>query len=252
MSSGRILTPFYDLKEKSAGKSGFFFLEHILRARVDLHYESADDSLDQELNVYIAGLLNSLVYNGDHLQQKPYISPFDYDIQKYLAAHPGLRSAYTVYRENADTELLLTGLFNGCRHSGSYHRRVVAHHDEAGRIALYYEIAASALAHLQGNNMSLVEVLEALSGHIEMILEIIHYTASSYFDLMERMSEGTVFHLEREIDLMEKETLYQQKLDEFLKAYSLYTENPTDAAKAELFLLAQEVRRFKKDFRIEL
>jgi len=252
MHKGRILTPFYDLKEKTTGKSGFFFLEHILRARADLHCESDSDSRDQELNVYIAGLLNSLVYQGEYLQQKPYISPFDYDVQQYLSMHPGLRSAYTVYRENADAGLLLTGLFDGYHHEGTYHRKAISHHDEAGRIALYYEIAASALAHLQGNNASLVDVLEAISEHIETILKIIHYTACSYFDLMERLSEGSVYHLEREIDNLEKEKLYQQKLDDFLKAYSLYVENPTDAAKASLLSLAQELRTYKKDFHIEL
>ena len=64
MSAGRILTPFYDLREQSVGKSGFFFLEHILKARLDLHMESGSNDLDQELNVYIAGLLDSLIRSG--------------------------------------------------------------------------------------------------------------------------------------------------------------------------------------------
>jgi hypothetical protein len=253
MSAGKILTPFFDLKDHVAGKSGFFFLEHILKAREDLHIKaSAEKSCDQELNVYIAGLLNSLIYNGDTLGQKPYISPFDFDIQNYLGHHPGLRSAYNVYRENADFGLLFFGLFTGHPHDGSYHQLVIHHQEETGRIALYYEFAASALAHLQGTNVSLIEVLETLSEHIEEILKILKYTAAYYFDMMERISTGSMFHLERELDEMQAHKKYETKLDEFLRCYTTYTEHPSQEGKESLMVLADELKRLKNGFKCDL
>ena len=251
MSTGRILTPFYDLKERAIGKSGFFFLENILKARAELNLESGGHDYDQELNVYIAGLLNSIVRSDSLLRQKPYISPFDIDVRRWLAVHPGLRTAYTVYRENADFGLLLFGVFTGFEHDGSYHHIVMTDHDEHGRIALYYELAASALAHLQGNNGSLIDVFEALSEHIEEIIHILQYTAHHYFDLIDRISEGSFFHLERELDEMDERMRYEEKLDEFLKSYAAYKEQPSDAAKERLMNLSEELKKLNGNFKFD-
>ncbi|MBN1307351.1 MAG: hypothetical protein JXA18_05505 [Chitinispirillaceae bacterium] len=251
MGTGKILTPFYDLKEHAVGKSGFFFLEHLLKARADLHLESGGHECDQELNIYIAGLLNSLVRSDSLVRPKPYISPFDTDVRQWLAHHPGLRNAYMAYRENADFGLVLFGIFSGYEHEGSYHRIVMADRDEQGRIALYYELAASALGHLQGNSASLIEVFETLSEHLDEILRILHRAAHSYFDLMERMSEGSLFHLERELDEMDKRKYYGEKLDEFLKCYTDYREQPSEAVKERLFALAEELKKLNVDFKFD-
>ena len=251
MTKGRILTPFYDMKERAIGKSGFFFLENILKARADLHLESGGHDRDQELNVYIAGLLNSLVRSDSILRQKPYISPFDADVRKWLAAHPGLRNAYTVYRENADFGLLLFGLFTGFEHEGSYHHHVISDRDEHGRIALYYELAASALVHLQGNNGPLIDVFEALSEHLEEIVHILQYTARHYFDLMERLSEGSLFHLARELEEIDERKRYDEKLDEFLKTYTAYKEQPSDGERERLLTLAEELKRLNPGFKFD-
>lgn len=251
MSESRIFTPFYDLKEQAEGKSGFFFLENILKARADLHLETGGNECDQELNVYIAGLLNSMVRTDSLLRQKPYISPFDNDVRLWLAEHPGLRSAYTAYRENADFGLLLNGLFNGHDHDGSYHHIVMSDRNEHGRIALYYELAASALAHLQGNNTALVDVFETLSAHLDEILRILRYTARHYFDLLERMSDGSFFHLERELDEMSNRHLYEEKLDEFLKLYAEYKAQPSPAGRERLLSFAEELGNLNRDFRFD-
>ncbi len=251
MNEGKILIPYYDFKERSVGKSGFFFLEHILKARVELHLESGANDCDQELNIYIAGLLNSLVQSDSPFRPKPYISPFDSDIQQWLAEHPGLRNTYTVYRENADFGLVLFGFFSGYEHEGRYHRVVMKEQDEPGRIALYYELAASALSHLQGSSVSLIEVFETLSEHLDEILCILRHAARFYFDLMERISEGTLYHLEREIDALDVKKQYGMKLDEFLKCYMTYKEAPTEAGKEQLLLLAAELRKMNGDFKFE-
>lgn len=248
MKAGRVLTPYFDLKEKTIGKSEFFFLEHILRARVELQMESGADECDQELNIYLAGLLNNLIQAKEFIGQKPYLSPFDTDIQLWLKEHPGLRNAYTVYRDNADFGLLLHGIFVGHERRGTYCRKVFSDHDELGRIALYYELAASALAHLQGTGVSLVSVLEALSCHLEKVIRILKYAATSYFDLIKRMSEGSMFHLGRELDELDEKKKYNEKMDEFLRCYSAYRKNPTPEEKERLITSANEVKKINSKF----
>ena len=245
------LPPFYDIKKHSTVENGAFFLEYVLKARTDLHLESGGHECDEELNVYVAGLLNSLVSSDSFLRQKPYISPFDADVQMWLASHPGLRNTFTVYRDNADFGLLLLGLFRGYVHPGSYHKIVLADQDKQGRVALYYELAASALTHLQGKHGSLIDVFEALSGHLNEIIRLLQHVSNEYFDLIERIPDGSFFHLERELNGAALRKQYEVKLDEFLKCYTVYKEQPTDEGKKQLLTLAEELKKLNADFKFD-
>ncbi|MCX7726964.1 MAG: hypothetical protein N2053_08965 [Chitinispirillaceae bacterium] len=246
----KIIVPFsqQDNKEEVNKKIYFFFLEHILKARIELKLESGRNEEDEELNIYLAGLLHSLICSDLFSLQKPYISPFDCDVQEWITSHPGLRTQYTVYRENADFGLICCSFFCGYHHQGSYYHHVFIETNPLSRIALYYEIASSLLSHLQGSHVSLVSVLKALSQHLDEIIKIVRYAASEYFDMMERISEGSFYHLEKEIERMEIEKKYEATLDEFLKIYSSYKDNPSEELKRKLFSLAQELKRMKKSF----
>lgn len=251
MFSNKIIKSFYDLNQKEYQKADFFFLENILKARIELNVETGHNEYDQEINVYIAGLLNSLIASESFLKQKPYISAFDLEIRQWLSNHPGLRNEYVVYRDNADFGLVLSSLFSGYEHPGSYGNIVLRKNDDQGRIALYYEMAASALGHLQGNSNSLVNVFQNLADNISDILTILHHTAVSYFNFLERISEGSFYHLEREIDELDKKTNYNKKLDKFLKLYGEYKENPDENLKSKVIELAEELKKLNAQFRFE-
>ena len=251
MENDAFIKPFYDLKTKAAQESSAFFLNNILKARTDLHLESGRHELDQEVNVYISGLLNSLSGSQSFIRQKEYISSFDSDVHHYLELHPGDRSAYVVYRENADFGLLVHGVFLGYEHQGSYRHAVMPGADERDRIALYYKLAASALAHLQGTQRTLVAVFMALAEELPEILQILRRAAGNYFDLIERISEGSFYHLERELDNMNTNKRYGDKLDEFLKAYSEYKAAPTEERKVALLALAGELSLMNEKFKFE-
>lgn len=249
MEECKLIHSFYDLNRKEKSQTRFFFLEHVLKARVDLNLDTGRNEYDQEINVYIAGLLNSLVESNSFILQKPYISPFDTDVRKWLEAHPGLRNQYTVYRDNADFGLVLLGLFLKVHHKGSYHHIVMPENKDQGRVALYYSLAASALAHLQGNSVSLVNVFEAISEQMENILLILRRAAGTYFDLLERISDGSMYHLEKELTDKSNKNLYNKKIDEFLKIYSEYKANPTNELKKKINALADELRLLNSEFK---
>ncbi len=246
MNSLKIIQLFSEAQEKRNKELSFFFLEHVLRARADLHMESGHHEYDQEINVYLAGLLNSLIDSETFL--KPYISPFDLQVRQYLENHPGLRNEYTVYRDNADFGLIILGFFLGYEHKGSYQNIVLSEVDEKGRIALYYEQAASALTHLQGKNLSLVTVFQELAEYLPDIIRILRHAASSYFDLVMRISEGSMYHLEKEMNLEDNKRIYKLKLDEFLKKYAIYKENPTQELKSNILDLAEQLRALNGKF----
>jgi hypothetical protein len=252
MDNKKIVKPFIDLKSGAVQETGFFFLKHILKARADLHFESGRHELDQEVNVYISGLLNSLAGATSFIRPKEYVSAFDADIRQYLEEHPGLRNEYIVYRDNADFGLLAHGVFLGYEHPGSYQHLVMpGGADQRDRIAQYYNLAASALSHLQGTHVALVAVFAALAEGMTEILPIMRRAAGYYFDLLERISGGSIYHLEREIDKMNSNKRYSEKLDDFLKAYSEYKAAPTEERKEALLALAGELSLMNEKFKFE-
>lgn len=246
MDSPKIIQLFSEAQNNRNTEITFFFLENVLRARADLHMESGLHEHDQEINVYLAGLLNSLIDTDTF--SKPYISPFDRQVREYLEYHPGLRNQYTVYRDNADFGLILLGFFFGFEHQGSYHHIVLSDIDEKGRIALYYEQAASALSHLKGGNVSLVTVFQELAEYLPEILRILRHVGSAYFDFVEKLSQGGLYHLENEMNRNDEGKLYNVILDNFLKKYETYKENPLPELKNEVLRLADELKKLNKNF----
>jgi hypothetical protein len=251
MEKPAIVNPYCDLKDQERHPTNFFFLQHILMARADLNMESGQHDHDQEVNVYLSGLLNSLVDAGQLTKAREYISVFDVDVRRYLDEHPGIRNEYIVYRDNADFGLLQEGVFQGDRHPGSYHHIVFPDSTRQDRISLYYELAASALAHLQGTHGPLVPVFVSLAGHMDEVLKIVHRAAGYYFEMIDRISEGSMFHLEREVNEKGVMKQYQELLDEFLKTYKDYRTTPDEQARARLMKIVSDLRTLNGDFRCD-
>ena len=119
------------------------------------------------------------------------------------------------------------------------------------RISVYYTLAASALSHLQGAHNALVAEFGALADAMPEILQIIRRAAGYYFDLSERISGGSMYHLELEIDKMNGNKRYSEKLDDFLKAYSEYKAAPTEERKTALLAPASELSLMNEKFKFE-
>lgn len=251
MGSDRNSSEWIDLNNKESSKTSYFFIEHVCKARIDLHIESGRHVCDEEINVYLAGLLTSLIASTGFIQQKPYISVFDNDIRNYLETHPGLRNEFVVYRDNADYGLLAAGLFAGDNHPGSYHHIVISDQADLGKIALYYSMAASALAHLQGTRHSLVFVLDSMSKYLDEIHQILRYAAVTYFDMVDKISDASLYHLEKELAEEGKRILYKEKVDEYLKLYSEYKTAPTEQLKSEINNITHELKNMNDQFKGE-
>ena len=75
--------------------------------------------------------------------------------------------------------------------------------------------------------------------------------AGYYFELMERISDGSMFHLEQELNAMDNKKAYSVKVDEFLKAYGEYKAAPTEEARKKLLSLAGECSLMNERFKFE-
>jgi hypothetical protein len=220
-----------------------FFLHHILSARIALDCSTGAHEHDEEVNVYLANLFVSCISAPLFIEPKPYISSYDLDIRRYLERHPGSRTEYRVYKDNADFGLIANGVFLGYHHPGSYHDRVLAGTNDMRRISLYYTMAASALLHCRGA-VTLIPVFYEIAGYIEEVVAILRRVAGEYFNFIERFSDATLYHLEKEMnEKAEREKPFEERLDEFLSLYSKYKKSPSALLKKKLCMMAEELKK---------
>jgi hypothetical protein len=243
---------YFELSSKSKEKVQYFFLENILKARIELHLDSGQYNYDEEVNMYLANLLLFLLQPFSETFNKPYISPYDYEVNAYLEQHPDVRTEYVVYKENADFGLISNGVFITYLHKGSYWHKVISKKtDSTKRISIYYQLAASALSHLRGSNTTYVNIFYSISEHVDGIIKIIKKVATDYFDFIEKLSDGSIFHLEKELADASKSKIYSSKIDDFLKAWEEHKKHSTEENKKRLIILAKELKELNPNFNFD-
>jgi hypothetical protein len=198
--------------------------------------------------MYLAGLMKSLAGPCPFTQNKPWVSPFDYEVNSYIEDHPDTRTEYIVYKENADFGLAATSVFLEYQHRGSYWHKTMQHTSSTERIGVYYKLAASALAHLRGTRATSVHVFLALADHIGEASQIIRKISGDCFEFVERLSAGSEFHLEKELADSAKVKIYRDKLDDFLAAYRDHKQDASNENRAKLLSLASELKTLNPDF----
>ncbi|MDD5672604.1 MAG: hypothetical protein PHC61_00450 [Chitinivibrionales bacterium] len=243
---------YFDFASYQTEETRYFFLEKLLYARIELHLDSGRHSWDEEINLYLSDLMQSLFISAVLFNDKPYLSPFDFDVRKYIQNHPGLRTEYTVYKDNADFGLVSYGVFSDYEHDGSYHSRNCADVDLSGRIGLYYRLAAQALVHLRGPHETLVAVLASLGDGIQEMIALLRKVSGDYFDIMGRITEGSLFHLQKEIQAHAEEKKYAAMLDEFLKEFADYKRAPDPNKRLSLIVKAAELEKLSDTFTFDV
>jgi hypothetical protein len=73
-----------------------------------------------------------------------------------------------------------------------------------------------------------------------------------YFNILERLSSGDVYHLERSIDRIESDRELRALQDEFLDLYSSYMKAKDPELREKLRELAKKIQRLDDSFRFTM
>ncbi len=73
-----------------------------------------------------------------------------------------------------------------------------------------------------------------------------------YLDLMKRMSQGEVYHLERSVDEAHQQEVLRNKQDELLELYSAWKTQPNEETVASLERVVGEIRQINPEFKFTL
>lgn len=227
------------------GTTSFFMMNNLLYSRIDSGYPSNNNQFDEDVNVYLAGLLESMISPEYHQNLKKYVIPYDLPLFESIRDETDSRIKYMTYKVNADFLLISMGIFNNAKGRGpnSIPYMNISRQSYIGRGKAYYDLARSYLLQTTLHPNAMTEILSKLSGNFEKYLKIISVMKSEHFNFFGRISEGELYHLGRDIqqeNLKEKICL---KYDEFLDAYSRFRKEKTAEAK---ILLQEKVRELKE------
>ncbi len=255
MTAGSIYIPLGTMEmEKEPAPAGFFMMDHLLYSRMDCGYPSNDERYDEDVNVYLAGLLESLIFPIMHGEARKQVTPYDLDLFESIAGANDPRAAFNLYRLNADSILLSLGIFDNPRASrpDSIPHLGLSRDAWLGRGKAYYSIAQSYRVQADRRSTAMSDIMGKLSEGFEKYLKVLSTMKSEYMNILGRISEGEMYHLDRAVRGEEIRKELGALHDEFLDAYSEYMRNPSDAAREAVGEKAARIRSLDPDFSFEL
>jgi len=246
---------YVDLKDVSRDlqPTYYFMINCLLYSRMETGLVSNQDCYDEDVNVYLAHLLHSFI-NPEYVEQsKRFLSKYDTDVFRRLANSTDARLKYQIYKTNADFLLVSIGIFDNPAIAGASRSRMQPSEEAyIGRGKTYYHFAYTYSQQMHRKNAGVSEVLEKLSTGFEKYLRILSHMRGEYLDLMKRLSNGEVYHLERSIDEHSQRELLRVKQDELLELYSAWRATKSAETEESLERVVSEIRQLNPGFKFEL
>ena len=228
-----------------------FMMRALLASRIDTGMPAADLSDEEDVNIYLTHLLCAVARPQYHERIQPYVSAFDSSVFERVRQSTDTRLKYTVYKTNADHILLMMGLFQNPRG-----QRPMAVAEElrlddevhVGRGKSYYDFAFTYSRSLFGRSSGIAAVLCKLSEGFERYVKLLAHARGEYFNLIQRIGDGELFHLQRSVAAGNLPALR----DQFLDAWSEWRREPSAEHRARLLEIAAGLEALDPEFRFHL
>jgi hypothetical protein len=232
----------------------YFLMNSLLYSRMECGFPSNDGYFDEDVNVYLAGLLASLMAGGAGNARRNRIAADDASLASMAEGAPSARERYELYRTNADHLLVSLGVFANARQRrpDSAARMHLAEAAYVGRGKAYYALAQSYASGLARRPTALSDVLGKLSRGFERYLAVLSTLRGEYLNLRERISDGALYHLERSAEAVERRGDMAVHYDRFLDAYSRYLHTGSAEAKERLAAICAEIRAIDPSFTFDI
>jgi hypothetical protein len=233
----------------------FFMMNCLMYSRLETGHPSNQDFYDEDVNMYLASLLTSFMNPEYHARAKKYLSRYDTNLFNKIQDSADVRLKYTIYKTNADFLLISIGVFKnpeGTRPGSK--DGMFKDNEEAymGRGKAYYQFAYSYSQTMFKKPTAVSDVLEKLSRGFEQYVQILSHMRGEYFNILDRLGHGDIYHLERSIDRFESNKALKKLQDEFLDKYSEYLESKNPQLKQDLKALAKKIQRVDESFRFQI
>ncbi len=232
-------------------RTAYFVLDSLLRSRIECGFESNSIRPDEEVNVYLVGLLS-------HLVSSPVIGGLtrdrDVDVFEQVRSSTDPRFKSKVYRTNADHLLVSSSLFatspyverDGQRDFGDETR------DRIGRGKTYYRFAAEFQSRAPAHSAVFARVLDILSQDFERYVGVLFHMRGEYFNLYERLRDSQIQSLEARAETSAALGSVAILRNEFLDAYWTWHQRPDATNRARLESATRRLKSSDPAFRFDV
>jgi hypothetical protein len=238
-----------------------FMMKCLLYSRMETGLLSNQDFYDEDVNVYLAHLLDSLIQPENLERARRYLSPYDTEVFHKLSLSKDARLKYTIYKTNADFLLISLGIFDSpegvvteAAASARPERDFLRPTEEAsiGRGRTYYRFAYTYSQMVHGRNAGISDVLEKLSVGFDKYLRILAHMRGEYLDLLKRLSSGEVYHLERVANDEQRQDSLKEKQDRFLDLYLDWQKTGAADLRTRINEIIREIRTLDPSFKFKM
>lgn len=216
-----------------------FLIDSFLQSRIATENESNKEYFDEDVNVYLSLLLNSIVSDNFHQSAARYVAGYESDLPEILDRADNSYMKYKIYRTNADFLLLQTGLFSIPQAPDTVDRGLL---ESMERGKTYYRFACSFSDRIPERYRPLSGVLAKLSYGFEMYREVLCFMRGEFLNLVEQLSENELGALRTEMDAIGEAENLKEARDVLLDAYLDHKREPTEANRLAFEKALEEVR----------
>jgi hypothetical protein len=176
-------------------------MEALLRSREKAGLETGIHRPDEDVNMYMAGLLCRY---ADAAANGPYamIIPYEFELFEQIQEVSQTRAKFLIYRHNADHLLVTIGVFGNAwwksPRQSAFHW-APTREESIARGKQYYSKAATYASRLEEKRKGIDELFNKMVLGFEEYVQILEILRSEYFNLVKGFSSGEWFHLCREI-----------------------------------------------------
>jgi hypothetical protein len=224
-------------------------LNCLLYSRLETGNPSNKDFYDEDVNMYLTNLLCSFMKPDYHRHAGKFLSRYDTNLFSKIERSSDARLKYTIYKTNADFLLISIGIFrNGAKRAADDVLFKNAEEAHMGRGKAYYNFAYTYSQSMFRKTSGISEVLEKLSKGFERYVEILSHMRGEYFNILDRLGAGEVYHLERAVDQIEASEELAALQNQFLDLYSQFMKTKDPVLKSKLEQMAKDIKRIDDSF----
>ncbi|HSG28602.1 MAG TPA: hypothetical protein VLA34_08995 [Candidatus Krumholzibacterium sp.] len=234
--------------------TGFFMMNNLLYSRMESGHPSNDGFYDEDVNVYLANMLESFMKPGYHEMLTEYIVPWDLPLFETVSCQDDPRVKYMTYRLNADFIMIGLGIFNNPRGRRPSSTPQFEHGPGiyAGRAKAYYGLAQSYCYKTFRRSTAMGDVMGKLSEGFEKYIKVLATLKSEYFNIFDKISSGQLYHLEIAVRKEEMRQSITSLHDDFLDAYSDYMKERSEGSRDRLVAAAGRIREADPAFSFDI
>ena len=226
---------------------GYFFINSFLLSRIDSDCPSDLAEYDEDVNIYTAALLAGVVSGRDDLLRADLVSTRDADVFARVQESKDRRLRYQVYKANADFLYVSLGVFTEAVAADAGTVEPDASR-LTGRGKSYYQFASAYAERLYGSRAGIAEVMDKLSRNFESYTKVMSWMSGEYLNLVRRMSEGEVFHVERDAQVRFEDAHKTHTWDDLLDSYVEWQKTHAIESRRRLARAARELKRIDPSF----